>query len=171
MSTTIFNRCIRMILLLVVQLVVMNHIHLLGYGTPIVIGCLTMKFHRNASRTGLLLWGFATGLLYDIFSNTMGMGMASCTLLAMLQPALLHLYMPRDAADDLRPSMHSMGRVRYLTYALTTLLLFHITFYALDAFTIANWQLTLLGIGIGTAIAFIFAWLVDLMTNPKAVGE
>lgn len=160
-----------MTLLLIVQLLILNHIHLLGYGTPIVIVFLTLKFHRGASRIGLLLWGFAIGLVYDVFSNTMGMGMASCTLLAMLQPSLLKLYVPHDAADEIRPSFRTMGVTNYLAYTFTSLLLFHIVFYALDAFTISNWQYTLIGIGLGTVLAFVVSLLVGFLISSKTIEE
>ena len=92
-----------MVLLLLLQLIILNHVHVFTYATPVVIAYLTMNFQRGASRVGLLLWGFAIGLLYDVFSNTMGLGMCSATLLAMMQPFLLSLFTPRDAADDMVP--------------------------------------------------------------------
>lgn len=156
-----------MLLLLVAQLAVLNHVHLMGYGTPILIVYLTMKFHRKSSRIELLLWGFAIGMVFDMFSNTVGIGMASCTLLAMIQPALLNLFVPHDQEDDFVPSMRSMGVSRYLFYTYITLLVFHIVFYALDAFTLAHIQQTLIGVLFGHSLAFVIILLVELIKNPK----
>lgn len=155
MSTKFLHRFWKLIILLVVQLVLLNNLHLLGYISPVIIACLTMDFERGASRIGLLLWGFAAGLLYDVFSNTIGMGMAAATLLGMLQPTLLHLFTPRDAPDDMVPSMRTMGTHRYLLYAFFSLLIFHTVFYLLDAMTLSDWTLTLLAIGCGTLMAFV----------------
>ena len=72
MSRSIIHRFWRMVLLLLLQLIILNHVHVFTYATPVVIAYLTMNFQRGASRVGLLLWGFAIGLLYDVFSNTFG---------------------------------------------------------------------------------------------------
>lgn len=155
-----------MVLLLLLQLIILNHVHVFTYATPVVIAYLTMNFQRGASRVGLLLWGFAIGLLYDVFSNTMGLGMCSATLLAMMQPFLLSLFTPRDAADDMVPSMHSMGAHRYSLYVFFSMLLFHIVFYALDAFTLSNWSLTLIAMGGGGLMAFIIVLFAQIVI-PK----
>ena len=159
-----------MILLLVSQIAVLNNVHLLGYGTPILLVYLTMKFHRNSSRMALLLWGFSIGLVHDMFSNTMGIGMASCTFLAMIQPALLNLFTPHDQDDDFVPSMRSMGVARYLFYTYFTFLIFHIVFYALDAFTLAHLQQALIGLLFGHSLAFVIILFVELIKNPVKGG-
>lgn len=155
MSTNVLRNILKFVVLLLVQLILLNHIHILGYISPIVIAYMTMNFRRGCSRISLLLWGFAIGLVYDVFSNTMGIGMASCTLLGMIQPILLKLFTPRDAADDLEPSMRTLGARRYTLYALFSMLIFHTVFYLLDALTLSNLMLTACAIGIGTASAFL----------------
>lgn len=155
----------RLLLLLLVQLLLLNHIHLFGYATPVVLAYMTIPFRRGASRIGLLLWGFVTGLLYDVFSNTMGLGMSTCTLLAMLQPLLLSLFVPNEAPEDIQPSVKTMGTRQFLLYAFFTMLVFHIVFYALDAFTLRNWQVTLMAIACSTLMAFLFVLFVQLLSS------
>jgi len=167
MSTAIIHRFWKMTVLLLVQLLVLNHVHLFGYATPIVLTYLTMNFERGCSRVALLLWGFVCGLIYDMFSNTMGLGMASGTLLAMLQPSLLKLFTPRDAADDMRPSFRTLGTHSYLLYAAFTILIYHAVFYALDAFTLRNWTTTLVAIGCGTAVAFLLVALAQTTVKER----
>lgn len=154
-----------MVLILLVQLVLLNNIHLFGYVSPVVIAFMTMNFRRGSSRIGLLLWGFATGFFYDLFSGTMGMGMFTATLLAMLQPFLLALFTPRDAADDMVPSMYEMGMHRYLLYTFFSMLLFHTVYYLLDAFMLANLCLTVIAIGTGTLLSFAILALFQSMTR------
>ncbi len=170
MSIVFLHRLWRFVLLMLLQLVLLNHIHLFGYVMPLVLVYLTMNFSRGTSRIGLLLWGFACGLVYDVFSNTMGLAMTTCTLMAMLQPALLNLFTPREAPEDMVPSMKNMGVYRYSSYNFISLLLFHIAFYALDAFTLSNWQLTLLSIGGGTFMAFVIVELMQSL-HPNANSE
>ena len=132
MSETIKHRLVRMIIILLVQILVCNNMHVFGYASPILLVYMTMKCHRGASRESMLLWGFIIGLIFDIFSNTMGKGMAVCTLLAMMQPFLLRLFSPSESVEMFVPSFKSMGLDRYLYYAFSNVFLFHLVFYFLE---------------------------------------
>jgi len=167
MSYNYIIRLVRMLIILVVQIFLLNNVHLFGYITPLLLGYMILPFNKGAERIELLLWGFATGLLFDMFSNTAGMGAASLTLLAMMQPSLINLFTPRDAAEDFTPGFKVMGFWKYLTYCLIGMFVVHATFYALDAFTTANWQLTLSAIAIGTLIATMFCIIAELITKTK----
>lgn len=167
MNYLYFIRLLRMLIVLAVQVLLLNNIQVLGYATPLLLGYVIMPFNRGAGRIELLCWGFLTGLLSDMFSNTAGMGAASCTLLAMLQPSILDLYTPRDAAEDFSPGFSTMGFWKYTLYCLIGMSVVHFTFYALDAFTVSNWQMTLAAMGIGTLIATILCIIAELITKNK----
>ena len=109
MNSIFFTRLFRLFILLLFQVLVFNHIHLLGYITPLVMGYMVVRMHRGTSRIAILVWGFVTGFLFDIFSNTAGMAAASCTLIAMIQPVLLEMQVPRDSAENLIPSFSTLG--------------------------------------------------------------
>lgn len=168
MSTILLLRLLQMVGILLFQLLLLNHIHVFGYISPVLIAWLTLSFPRGSSRVGLMLWGFAIGAVYDVFSNTLGMGMAAATLCAMMQPALLQLYAPRDAADDMVPCFRSMTAYRYCLYVATTMLVFHAVFYALDALMLRNWRLTLLAIVVGAALAFALVILAEAFTERRS---
>lgn len=168
MSYTNVIRLLRMIVILVLQILILNHIHILGYITPLFIGYMIIPFHKGSGRIELLLWGFVTGLIFDIFSNTAGMGAGSCTLLAMVQPNILNVLTPRDAAEDFSPNFAVMGFWKYIFYLLICTAIIHTVFYALDAFTLANWQLTLLAIGIGTAITTFLCIIASVLSKTRS---
>ena len=100
-----------------------------------------------------------------MFSDTMGMGMASMTLLAMLQPTLLQLFKPRDAADDFTPSLKSMGLWHLIPYTIISMLILHASFFMLEAFSIANMQLTLTAIVAGTLLTSLLIVFIEVMLN------
>lgn len=165
MSTRLLHLFWKLLAVLAVQLLLLNALHLMGYATPLIIACVTLNIERQTPRIPILLWGFATGFLFDIFSNTTGIGMATCTLVAMMQPTLLHWHMPRNAEDEILPSFRSMGTPRYLLYIFSTMLLCHAVFYALDAFTLANWRLTLTAIAVGTLVATLIVAIGEALTQ------
>ena len=123
MNSIFLSRLLRLILLLLFQVMVFNHIHLFGYITPLVIGYMVVCMHRNTSRTEILIWGFVIGLIFDMFSNTAGMAAGSCTLIAMIQPVLLNMLAPRDSADDLTPSF-GFALAGLMSFSFEFLLLF-----------------------------------------------
>ena len=152
-----------MILILLFQIILCNNIHVFGYGVPIVLPFLTLKFHRGTSRESLLIWGFILGLIFDVFSNTMGKGMATCTLLGMMQPFLLRLFSPNESVDMSVPSFKSMGFDRYLYYVFSNMLVFHLVFYLLEDFSMQHVKTTIVGALVGTVLAFLLVVVVDAM--------
>lgn len=92
------------ILLVLLQVLVLNHIHLFGVATPLLYIYFILSMRRDYPRWALLVWAFALGLLTDTFQNTPGVGAASLTLLAFLRPNLLQLFITREMAEDLIPS-------------------------------------------------------------------
>jgi rod shape-determining protein MreD len=158
-------RLVRLFLILVVQIFLLNNLYLWGYATPLFIGYMITSFHRGSSRIILLLWGFLTGLLYDMFSNTAGIGAASCTLLAMAQPHLLSAFAPRDAADEFVASTRVMGAWRFISYLFVSFFVLHFSFYLLDAFVLSDILLTVISTIVGTIFTTVLVFFTDMIVR------
>ena len=167
MKRDTYIRLGRMVLLLAVQLLVLNHLHLFGYATPLIIGYMIICFETSVSRMALLWWGFGIGLLYDVFSNTMGMAAASCTLLAMVKPSILKLLMPRDMVESFKPTIQNMGLTRYIWYSLSCMGLLHFTFYFLEAFSLSDLLLTIGAMIGGTVLATLISVCVEYIVRNR----
>ena len=165
MNSPFLTRIARFFILLFLQVFVFNHIHLFGYATPLAIGYMVVCMQRETSRTSILLWGFITGLVYDLFSNTPGMASASCTLAAMVQPMLLNIFKPHDAAENFTPSITILGFSSYTLYAFMLLFIMHAAFYLLDACTLINWPLTLFAMISGAALSTAIAVGIELLVR------
>ena len=96
MSIDIVKRWGVFFVLLLVQGLVCNHIHLFHCATPLLYIMFVLHFRRNTPRWQMLVWSFALGLGVDIFANTPGVAAGSMTAIALLQPYLLELFLPRD---------------------------------------------------------------------------
>lgn len=127
------------ILLLLAQAMVFNHIHLFNCATPLPYVYVAMLFRRDFPRWGVLVMSFAMGLSVDIFSNTPGLASASMTLIGLLQPILLVLFLPRESPANLVPSMRSLGTEKFIWFSLILLFVYCLTFFALEAFNFNNW--------------------------------
>lgn len=155
MVITFLQRLLWLVALVALQMVLFNHIHLFGYATPLPYVYLLLLFPMNSARWGVLLWGFSCGLLCDIVSLTPGIGAGAMTLTALLQPVFLRLFVPKDSAEDLQASFHSLGVAAYVRYAALTTLLFTLTYFLLLSFNFFHLK--------DFCIAFVSSWLLTYL--------
>ena len=127
MSIEIVKRWGVFFILLLVQGLVCNHIHLFHCATPLLYIMFVLHFRRNTPRWQVLLWSFALGL-----------GAGSMTVIALLQPYLLELFLPRDSADDLLPGVRTLGS-SYFWYVLILVMIYCLLFFTLETFNFFNW--------------------------------
>ncbi len=161
MSIDFLRRLATFVALLLVQGMVFNHIHLFGIATPMVAILLVLHFQRNYPRWAILLWSFFLGLGIDVFANTPGVASASMTLLGAIQPTLFGLFVPRDSAEDLEPSIRNIGMAPYLWYMLAMVTLYCLVFFSLEAFNFFNWAAWLKNIGGSIAITLLLIFAVE----------
>ena len=88
MIGTFLKRIAQFISILALQVLVFNHVQIVGYATPMVCIYFILLFPLGTPHWQTLLWAFAIGLLQDIFSNTPGMNAASLTFVGFIQPML-----------------------------------------------------------------------------------
>ncbi len=127
------------VLLLLVQVTVCNNIHLFSCATPLVYVLFVLRLRRGIPRWAVLLWCFALGLGVDIFANMPGVAAASLTAVGLIQPYLLELFLSRDSAEDLQPSVKTLGTA-YFWYAFFLVFVFCLLFFSLEMFSFFNWQ-------------------------------
>ena len=121
------------------QELVLGHIHLFDYATPLLYVYFVLLFPRNYPKWGILLWSFFLGLVIDIFSNTPGVAAASMTLLGAIQPYFLELFVSRDSAENLQPSIRALGIGKYLYYSVFLVVFYCVVFFSLEVFNLYNW--------------------------------
>lgn len=120
--------------LFVAQVLILNHVHLLGVGTPLLYVYFAITFRRNFPKWLVLVSCFLLGLLIDVFSNTPGLAASTMTLVALAQTYLIELVAPRDSAEDLEASAKVLGASKFVTLSALLTLLYCLVFFALEAF-------------------------------------
>ena len=124
---------------LLAQVLVLGQIHLFHYATPLLYVYLVTQFPRNHAKWAILLWSFMMGLLVDTFFNTPGVAAASLTLIGAIQPYYFELFVPRDSAEDLMPSLRNISPTKYAYYIVPLVSLYCMLFFSLEMFTFFNW--------------------------------
>ena len=157
----IINRVIMFVVLLLVQVLILNRVWLFNVATPLLYVYFVISFPRNSAKGEVLAWSFALGLMVDLFSNTPGMASGTMTLVALLQPYLLELYVPRDSAENLEVTSATLGRSKFLTFSTILTLLYCLVFFILEAFNFFEWQLWLLRAVCSTALTMVLMLAID----------
>ena len=87
------------------------------------------------------------------------------TLVAVIQPYFFELFVPRDSADNLEPSMAAIEPVKYTYYVSTLVLLYCVVFYSLEFFSFFNmlqWLLCVVG---STLVTLLLVFTFEIVRN------
>lgn len=124
--------------LVLLQVLILNNVHIAGYATPFLYIYLILKFESDVPRNVLMLWAFFLGLTVDIFSDTPGMNASATVLLAFLRPTFLRLFVPRDTLDALVPAVRTMGVSPFLKYLIVSVFVHHAMLLTIEFFSFAH---------------------------------
>ncbi len=154
-------------MLLLAQALVFNHVRIFGCATPLLYVYFVLPTPYNRPRWATLLWCFALGLSVDVFSDMPGVAAASMTLVALLQPYLLFLFLPRDCPDGFVPSFSTLGVGKYIVYASVITLIYCLSFFALEAFNfhdIIQWTAS---VGGCTVLTLLLILVIENLRKRK----
>ena len=167
MIVVLFKRLFQVLLLVALQVMVFNHIHLLDYATPMPYVLFLVWLPLNSNRVGNMLWAFALGLIIDVFSNTPGEAAASMTLAALVQWPLLHASAPKDCVEDMVPTYASMGRWNHIRYIIILAVVHHAMFFLLEAFSFFHLQDLLISFAASLALSVVLMLTFETLRHGK----
>ena len=127
------------------QVLILNHIHVAGFATPYLYVYFVLKLNTGIPRNALMLWGFFLGLLIDVFSSTPGLNAASTVLLAFVRQPVIRLFSSKEQ-ENATPGFNSFGGSMFVKYVLVAVLLQHAALLGLEAFSLFDWPYLLLKI-------------------------
>lgn len=135
--------------LVLLQVLVLNQMHIGGYATPFFYIYFILKFNSRVGRNELMLWAFTLGLTVDVFGNTPGMNAAVATCLAFFRNSMMQLVTLRDLDEGFRPGIKSLGFSSFFRSSLLSSALFCSLLLLIDTFSF--FDLTVLVIKIVTS--------------------
>lgn len=147
--------------LVLVQVLVLSHVHIYGYATPFLYIFFVLSLNSGIDRNILLLWAFAIGLCVDVFCNTPGMHAAAITLIAFLREPILKLVVMKEMEEEFEPRISTMGFFPYLKYTLLCTLIFCTVIEVIDSFSFYNLKELGLKIITDTLITLICIFCVE----------
>ena len=155
------------VVLLVVQVLVLNHVWLLNVATPLLYVYFAITFPRNTEKGEVLGWCFFLGLLIDIFSNTPGLAAGTLTLIGMTQTYLVELFVPRDSVENLEVSAATLGWGKFSMLSGILTLIYCLLFFILEAFNFFDWQLWILRAVFSTVLTLLLMLAIESVRSRR----
>ncbi|MBR1448912.1 MAG: rod shape-determining protein MreD [Prevotella sp.] len=155
------RRLLLLVLFCLLQALVFNRIRIDHCIMPLFYVYFAIIFPRNYPKWASLLWSFLMGLGIDTFSNTPGLASASMTLVAVVQPYLLELFLPRDAEENIKCSAKSLGTGNFVALASILVVIYCVVFFTLESFSFFNWLNWLESIGGSAVLTLILVFTFE----------
>lgn len=125
---------ISFLLLVVVQVLLLNNLHLFGVQAYLYV-MFIITFPISVSSKILMPISFLLGLCVDVFSGTYGVHAAATTFAAFVRPWLLRLIVPVNDATQIESLSLSKQKLNFVGFAVVMVLLHHFALLMLEAFS------------------------------------
>jgi hypothetical protein len=154
------------LLYLLLQILILRNIVLFDYAFCFVYIAAILLLPAEVNRTLLLIMGFLTGLLVDVFYNTLGLHAAATLLIAYLRPFWIHLQLEtKGTTERLEISINELGVGGYLTYLLPLVFIHHVALFFIEMSHFGMIGYTLLRIVASTLFTTLLITVIQLFSK------
>jgi rod shape-determining protein MreD len=170
MIGTILTNLARFIILVLVQVLLIDHIDLAnGWVVPYVYVLFLLMLPLDIPHWEALLVGFGTGLVMDLFGNTPGIHTVACTVMVYARALMLRALAPREGFDPTdRATIAHMGLTWFITYAGVLILIHHLALFFLEVYRFSGF-LSTFARALGSASAtLLLCLLTQLLISRQA---
>jgi len=164
MISTFLRYTFSFLALLLAQVMILNNFHILGWATAYLYIYFIITLPTNTKRSLVYTLGFLMGLVIDIFCNTPGMHTLAALFTAALRQPVLTLYFNREELESSTPNVHYLGMWRFMRYAMTLVVIHHVTLFLIESFALFNPEIMLGKIG---ACILFTSLLIFVVENIK----
>ncbi|MBS1510851.1 MAG: rod shape-determining protein MreD [Bacteroidetes bacterium] len=161
---------IRFALFMLVQVFVLDRIHLNQMVTPYIYFLFILWLPFNMNRNLQLLVAFLFGFTLDSFRHNPGFHAAACVLIAYIRPYFVNILIPQEGADGNydEPSVKSMGgMLPYFIYVGALTIIHHAWLFLLEAWQFGSVWYFLLKTLFATAISLLLIIITELLFVRK----
>ena len=157
MSANWFRYTLFFLVLVILQIWILNKIHLFGFATPLFYTYFILKL-PDIGRNPLLFIACFLGLVIDFFSYTLGLNMLACTMMGFSRHYAINTFAPRDMSESFVPSVETFGFPLFMRYALVLTLIHHLIFFVTESFTFLDPLTLLLKIAGSFILTMLLIW-------------
>jgi len=158
MSTNWLRYSLFFISLIILQIWILNRIHLFGIAIPLFYVYFILKLPANLGRNSLLFVACIFGLILDFFSYKLGFNMLACTVMGFSRYYIFNAFAPRDMANAFIPSIETFGLPLFMRYAVILTAIHHTVFFIAESFTFHDPFTLFLKIAGSTVLTVLLIW-------------
>ncbi len=166
MTNNWVKQLISFVVLLLLQVLVLNHISFWGYATPFLYIYFIIKMPIGTNRNLLMLIGFVLGFIIDIFCNTPGINAAAAVFAAFVRRPVQGLFFAREDFEQFVPNMMTLGAA-FMKYAIVITLIHHLLLISFSSFSYFNIQTIILRVISSTILTSILIFAIEGFTVKK----
>jgi rod shape-determining protein MreD len=150
-----------------VQVLFMDNIQFSRFVNPYFYILFILLLPVGIPRYLLLLLGFGTGMVIDMFSNTPGVHASATVLIAFVRPFLLSTANLDDQEKAVAPTMLNMGHTTFFKYAAIVILIHHFFLFYVEVFSIVGFFQTFLRSLFSSIFTFVFIIISQFLIFRK----
>ncbi len=152
------------VLLTFFQITLFNKVDLFGYANPYIYILFILILPIHINRLLLILLGFISGSIIDVFANSMGVHAASATLIAFLRPFIIkQISTKQDLETKYSPTVHEMKWRWFILYSFILTFIHHTLLYVMESFRGIDVVNLFYRITINSIITLVMIFIVILL--------
>ena len=140
---------------ILLQVLIINNLNVMDICTPLLYIYFLIALPPQLPRWAELLIGAFTGLVIDIFCDSLGINMAACILVSYLRPLLLSAMVQEKQRLTETVNTKNLGIPTYFRLIAILIAAHHTLVILLDSFTFHYFYLSLLNIILSSIITFL----------------
>lgn len=148
------------------QVLVFNHLSIFG-GVVMVYSIALLKLPVETNRVAQIFIGFLTGLIIDVFCNTLGMNAFAGVTLMLFRDPILHLYVNDPEFKSGNICYSRIGLASFMRYSLTIIGFNCLLIYGIEACSLFNIGVLLVKMIVSTLLTFVMVMAFETATLKK----
>ncbi len=161
----LLQNIIRLAVLLLVQILVLNNIHFLGFVNPYIYVLAMLLWPVRLDRKLAMVLALCIGLILDTFNNTPGVHTSASLLVAFLRNPLINALVDLEEGSNPTPSFRTFGISKFIRYTVILVFIHHFLLFLLEVFSFDNFGITLIRILVNTLITVILILGIQSITK------
>ncbi|KAF0204022.1 MAG: rod shape-determining protein [Bacteroidetes bacterium] len=159
---------LRFFVLILVQVLVLDHINLYGFANPGLYIYFILLLPFEIPGFLLLLLAFLIGFGVDSFSNSIGLHTFATVLIAYLRPWVIRLAgPPAEYEGNLKPGIADMGFRWFFAYSMVLVVAHQLVLYTFESLRLAEIGIILLKTITGSILTLALIIVVEYLFMRK----
>ena len=161
MTKNLIKTLIYFVLFVSIQVLVLDNIHLFRIATPFLYLYVILKMPVNLSRSTVIFISFLLGIVIDMFSNTLGMHAAACSLAGLIRNPLLFTFSEKEITENMTPSYRTLGIRAFLKYAIYLVVIHHVALFLIESISLFDPVFLIFRIFANVILTVLFIFIVE----------